>query len=202
MKVVVLTGAGISAESGVPTFRDADGLWEGCDVEEAATPGAFAARPDVVHAFCDARRAALDTVEPNPAHAALARLEHALSDLGQSDDLLVVTQNIDDLHERAGSTRVLHMHGELRSALCAGCAARSPWSSPMGDDPTCASCGGGGLRPDVVSRPGRPVRLDRQLGRDVTDRWTHYPTVTTVTQTVRRSVTSPADVPGLRRRRS
>src|SRR5262245_37283793 len=109
MNIVVLTGAGISAESGVPTFRDADGLWEGHRVEDVATPEAFDYQPAVVHRFYDARRAAIAGVEPNAAHQALARLEEQLG-----DDLLVVTQNIDDLHERAGSTRVLHMHGQLR----------------------------------------------------------------------------------------
>src|SRR5213082_2921281 len=92
-RVFVLTGAGVSAESGVPTFRDADGLWEGHRVEDVATPEAFEAQPSVVHQFYDARRAALTGVEPNPAHRALARLEAAVG-----DDLLVVTQNIDDLH--------------------------------------------------------------------------------------------------------
>src|SRR4029453_8112321 len=98
MRIVVLTGAGISAESGVPTFRDADGLWEGHRVEDVATPEAFDADPITVQRFYDDRRAALGIVEPNAAHHALAQLE---ADLG--DDVLVVTQNIDDLHERAGS---------------------------------------------------------------------------------------------------
>src|SRR3954466_7591493 len=108
MRVVVLTGAGVSAESGVPPFRDADGLWEGHRVEEVATPEAFERQPSVVHRFYDARRAALAGVQPNAAHRALARLEDAVG-----DDLMLVTQNIDDLHERAGSRRVVHMHGEL-----------------------------------------------------------------------------------------
>ena len=158
MRVVVLTGAGISAESGVPTFRDADGLWEGYAVEEVATPEAFMADPAVVHAFYDARRAALESVAPNPAHEALARLEQVLG-----DDLLVVTQNIDDLHERAGSTRVLHMHGELRSALCAGCESRSPWSGPMAEGPLCPCCGAATLRPDVVWFGEVPYQMDRIL---------------------------------------
>ena len=119
MRIVVLTGAGISAESGVPTFRDADGLWEGHRVEDVATPEAFDAAPSVVQAFYDARRAALAAVDPNPAHEALARLGDALG-----DDLLLVTQNIDDLHERAGSRAVLHMHGELRAAWCTACGHR------------------------------------------------------------------------------
>jgi NAD-dependent deacetylase len=152
----VLTGAGISAESGVPTFRDADGLWEGYDVDEVATPEGFAARPDVVQAFYDARRAALDAVEPNAAHKALARLEQ-----WYGDDLLVVTQNIDDLHERAGSTNVLHMHGELRSALCTGCGARTRWTGALAHGPDCPSCGGGDLRPDVVWFGEIPYQMDR-----------------------------------------
>lgn len=154
MRIVVLTGAGISAESGVPTFRDAGGLWEGHRVEEVASPQAFAAQPDVVHRFYDLRRAALAGVEPNAAHLALARLEEALG-----DDLLVVTQNVDDLHERAGSTRVLHMHGELLSAWCSACDARHRWSASLLDGPACPSCGEAALRPDVVWFGEVPYRL-------------------------------------------
>jgi NAD-dependent deacetylase len=152
-RVVVLTGAGISAESGVPTFRDADGLWEGHRVEDVATPEAFAADPATVHQFYDARRAALGTVEPNPAHVALAELERHLG-----DDLLLVTQNIDDLHERAGSERVVHMHGELRSALCAMCEGRRPWDGPL-LGALCESCRSE-LRPDVVWFGEIPYRMD------------------------------------------
>ncbi|GAA5155545.1 NAD-dependent protein deacylase [Nocardioides marinquilinus] len=162
MRVVVLTGAGISAESGVPTFRDADGLWEGHRVEDVATPEAFERAPGVVHAFYDARREALDTVEPNPAHHALARLEQALG-----DDLFLVTQNIDDLHERGGSTRVHHMHGELRSALCLGCDAHVPWPAEqggLGDLPPCPRCGSCALRPDVVWFGEVPYGMDEILG--------------------------------------
>jgi NAD-dependent deacetylase len=153
---VVLTGAGISAESGVPTFRDTDGLWHGHRVEDVATPEAFEVAPMAVHRFYDARRAALAEVEPNPAHVALARLETALG-----NDLLVVTQNIDDLHERAGSTRVLHMHGELLSALCGSCRARSPWTGDLGDLPPCPRCGLTDLRPDVVWFGEVPYQMDR-----------------------------------------
>ncbi len=156
MKVVVLTGAGISAESGVPTFRDADGLWEGHRVEDVASPDAFDLQPAVVHRFYDARRAAIAGVEPNPAHLALARLEEHLG-----DDLLVVTQNIDDLHERAGSTRVVHMHGELRSALCRACRTRTPWTDDLGDYPPCPRCGVSELRPDVVWFGEVPYEMDR-----------------------------------------
>jgi NAD-dependent deacetylase len=156
VKIVVLTGAGISAESGVPTFRDADGLWEGHRVEDVASPDAFDLQPSVVHRFYDARRAAIAGVEPNPAHLALARLEEHLG-----DDLLVVTQNIDDLHERAGSTRVVHMHGELRSALCRACRTRTPWTGDLGDYPPCPGCGVSELRPDVVWFGEVPYEMDR-----------------------------------------
>jgi NAD-dependent deacetylase len=156
MKIVVLTGAGISAESGVPTFRDADGLWEGHRVEDVATPEAYDAQPSAVHRFYDARRAALAAVEPNPAHHALARLEERLG-----DDLLVVTQNIDDLHERAGLTRVWHMHGELLSALCRGCRRRTPWTGDLGDYPPCPHCGVSELRPDVVWFGEIPYGMDQ-----------------------------------------
>ena len=155
MKIVVLTGAGISAESGVPTFRDADGLWEGHRVEDVATPEAFVSDPETVLRFYDDRREALGSVVPNPAHTALAELEQRLG-----ENLLLVTQNIDDLHERAGSERVLHMHGELLSALCAACEERSrPWTGPM-LGATCRSCEGE-LRPDVVWFGEVPYEMDR-----------------------------------------
>jgi len=152
----VLTGAGISAESGVPTFRDADGLWEGHRVEEVATPDAFEMSPTKVHRFYDARRAALAGVEPNAAHRALARLEEHLG-----EDLTLITQNIDDLHERGGSTRVVHMHGELRSALCRGCGGRHRWTDDLGDFPPCPGCGATELRPDVVWFGEVPYEMDR-----------------------------------------
>ncbi|GAA1778737.1 NAD-dependent deacylase [Agromyces lapidis] len=156
MRVVVLTGAGISAESGVPTFRDADGLWEGHRVEDVATPEAFRRAPDTVQRFYDARRRAVALVAPNPAHAALARLERELG-----DELLVVTQNIDALHESAGSTRVLHMHGELGTALCSSCGARSPAEGDLIGRPPCPACGDRMLRPDVVWFGEMPYGLDR-----------------------------------------
>ena len=154
-RVVVLTGAGISAESGVPTFRASDGLWEGHRVEDVATPQAFTVQPQVVHDFYDRRRAALAGVEPNPAHRALAALEKAYG-----DDLLVVTQNVDDLHERAGSTRVLHMHGELRSAWCTACDGRHRWDGALGHCPPCPTCGMPSLRPDIVWFGELPYRME------------------------------------------
>jgi len=145
VNIVVLTGAGISAESGVPTFRDADGLWEGHRIEDVATPEAYEATPTAVQRFYDARRKALAEVEPNPAHVALARLEEVLG-----DQLFLVTQNIDDLHERGGSRQVAHMHGELLSALCRSCGGRSHWVDDLSDFPPCPRCGIPELRPDVV----------------------------------------------------
>jgi NAD-dependent deacetylase len=155
VKVVVLTGAGISAESGLPTFRDADGLWEGHDPMTVATPEAFEADPDLVHRFYDERRAVLSRVEPNAAHRALARLEEHLG-----EDLFLVTQNVDDLHERGGSRRVHHMHGRLRAARCTTCEQRHDWSGALGDRPPCPVCGRPTLRPDVVWFGEMPYDMD------------------------------------------
>jgi NAD-dependent deacetylase len=155
-RIVVLTGAGISAESGVPTFRGADGLWEGHRVEDVATPEGYETDPETVLAFYDARRRALATVEPNPAHRALARLEGAIG-----DDLLVVTQNVDDLHERAGSRNLVHMHGELLRALCVACGARPVWQSDLIQRPPCPACEERMLRPDVVWFGEMPYELER-----------------------------------------
>ena len=156
MRIVVLTGAGISAESGVPTFRDAGGLWEGHRVEDVATPEAFERDPGTVLRFYDQRRHAVAQVEPNAAHLALARLERELG-----DDLLVITQNIDDLHERAGSRRLVHMHGELLQALCAWCGFRAPVMADLVQRPPCPACGERMLRPDVVWFGEMPYDLDR-----------------------------------------
>lgn len=154
--IVILTGAGISAESGIDTFRDAGGLWEQHRVEDVATPEGFARHPDLVLRFYDMRRAALAKVQPNAAHKALARLEAEFS-----GDLLLVTQNVDDLHERGGAKRVLHMHGELKSALCLSCEMRSPWDAPMLDRPPCPVCRAPMLRPDVVWFGEMPHQMDR-----------------------------------------
>ena len=154
--IVILTGAGISAESGLATFRGPGGLWEGHRVEDVCTPAALAQDADLVHRFYDARRAALAEVSPNAAHHALARLDAAWT-----GDLLIVTQNVDDLHERAGARRLLHMHGELNSALCAGCEARSPWAGEMPPGSACAHCGAAALRPDIVFFGEMPYQMDR-----------------------------------------
>ena len=160
--IVVLTGAGISAESGLATFRGPDGLWEGHRVEDVATPEAFSRDPALIQAFYDARRARLKSVAPNAAHRALARL-----DAEWPGELLIVTQNVDDLHERAGARRVLHMHGELNSAWCLGCDIRVRWEADLGDHPACPRCGAaGGLRPDIVwfgEMPYGMEAIDRAL---------------------------------------
>ena len=155
-RIVVLTGAGISAESGVPTFRDSGGLWEGHSVEDVATPEGFERDPAAVLRFYDERRRGAASALPNAAHRALARLEGALG-----DSLLVVTQNVDDLHERAGSRNLVHMHGELRRALCVMCGARPQWDGDLNDRPPCPECGERMLRPDVVWFGELPYELDR-----------------------------------------
>jgi NAD-dependent deacetylase len=154
--IVVLTGAGISAESGIATFRGPGGLWEGHRVEDVCTPEALAADPVLVHRFYDARRAALAGVAPNAAHVALARLDAAWQ-----GDLLIVTQNVDDLHERAGAKRLLHMHGELRSAFCAACDARVAWDAALPPGSVCATCGAPDLRPDIVFFGEMPYQMER-----------------------------------------
>ena len=156
-RIVILTGAGISAESGLATFRGEDGLWEGHRVEDVATPEAFARDPVLVHKFYNARRAQLAEVEPNAAHRALARFEAEWP-----GEFLLVTQNVDDLHERAGSKRLIHMHGRNNVAWCLRCSARSPWEATMREDSECPECGSaGGLRPDIVWFGEMPYDMDR-----------------------------------------
>jgi NAD-dependent deacetylase len=157
--IVVLTGAGISAESGLPTFRGAGGLWEGRRVEEVATPEAFARDPEAVLRFYDMRRRALldPAVRPNAAHVALARLEAELAPPGR---FLLVTQNVDDLHERAGSRDPIHMHGELLRARCLACGGSVRWRGDLGVDAACPGCGEPGrMRPDVVWFGEMPYRM-------------------------------------------
>ena len=155
--IVILTGAGVSAESGLATFRGPDGLWEGHRVEDVATPEAFERDPALVHQFYDERRAKLAVVEPNAAHFALARL-----DAEWPGELLLVTQNVDDLHERAGSKRLLHMHGELTSGWCVACDERFKWEGPMGEGAKCPNCDlQGHVRPDIVWFGEMPYEMDR-----------------------------------------
>jgi NAD-dependent deacetylase len=154
--IVVLTGAGISAESGLATFRGPGGLWEGHRVEDVCTPEALRDDPELVHRFYDDRRAALAGVEPNAAHRALARL-----DAEWAGGLLIVTQNVDDLHERAGAKRLIHMHGELLSALCASCGDRGAWAGRLPPGTACGACDSLTLRPDIVFFGEMPYRMDR-----------------------------------------
>ncbi len=154
--IVILTGAGISAESGIDTFRDAGGLWEQHRVEDVATPEGFARDPELVLRFYDMRREAIQTKQPNAAHEALARL-----DANWDGELLIVTQNVDDLHERAGAERVLHMHGTHLNAWCTACDVRTPWTGPLIDRPACPACDARSLRPDVVWFGEMPYEMGR-----------------------------------------
>jgi NAD-dependent deacetylase len=158
--VVVLTGAGVSADSGVPTFRDAGGLWEGHRVEDVATPAAWRRDPALVWRFYQLRRAALARVTPNAAHVALARLQRELGQCGVP--VTLVSQNVDDLHRRTGA-EVLDMHGQLRRLACEACSARA-WNDEDVDPErflACAACGHAPLRPDVVWFGEVPHELDR-----------------------------------------
>ena len=158
--IVILTGAGVSAESGIDTFRSgANGgpsLWEQHRVEDVATPEGFTRDPDLVLRFYDMRRAAIQEKLPNPAHDALAKL-----DARWQGELLIVTQNVDDLHERAGAKRVLHMHGTHLTAWCTACDARSPWRGTLIERPPCPACDTRALRPDVVWFGEMPYEMGR-----------------------------------------
>ncbi|MBO6719001.1 MAG: NAD-dependent deacylase [Rhizobiaceae bacterium] len=161
--IVILTGAGISAESGVDTFRDKDGIWSKIDYRDVATPEGFARNPAMVHEFYNMRRERLKDIRPNAAHFALAKLEQA-----HPGEFLLVTQNIDSLHEQAGSRKLIHMHGQHDSALCALCEMRFPWEGAMSLETGCKACGSRGyVRPDVVWFGEMPYRMDeifRALG--------------------------------------
>ena len=155
--IVVLTGAGLSAESGLSTFRDKGGIWSKYDYRDVATPEGFARDPGRVLDFYNQRRSAHANVRPNGAHAALARLEHE-----HAGDVVVVTQNIDALHEAAGSQNLIHMHGELMKALCARCGARHAWVEDIALDTRCPMCGKtGAMRPDVVWFGEMPYHMQR-----------------------------------------
>ncbi len=156
--IVILTGAGISKESGLDTFRDAGGLWQKVNMEDVATPEGFARNPDLVNKFHNALRRALQAegIVPNAAHKALARLEKTAK-----EPVLVITQNIDDLHERGGSGNVLHMHGELLRARCEKCRAVNEWRQDLFTDDACPNCGkSGGLRPNIVWFGEIPFYMD------------------------------------------
>lgn len=145
MNIVILTGAGISAESGIGTFRDAGGLWEKYPIEQVANPEGFVADPALVHAFYNDRRANAASAEPNAAHTALGRLEQE-----HQGHLLLVTQNVDDLHERGGSKAVLHMHGALNKANCANGHHTWPAPAKMNANDPCPNCNAPATRPDIV----------------------------------------------------
>jgi NAD-dependent deacetylase len=157
-RIVVLTGAGISAESGISTFRGSDGLWEGHDIRQVATPEGFRDDPDLVQRFYNLRRASLATVEPNEAHRALARLQREYP-----GDVFLITQNVDDLHERAGSPEdsVWHMHGELKKARCLECDGVCPWDGDITSASVCPACRSTGrLRPHIVWFGEMPLQVD------------------------------------------
>jgi NAD-dependent deacetylase len=153
--IVILTGAGLSAESGLGTFRDKGGLWSQFPLEDVATPEGFARNPARVHDFYNLRRRHHFDAKPNAAHAALARLER------EHGGVLTVTQNIDALHEAAGTQNLIHMHGELSRALCAACRASVPWIEDLSTETACPACGQAALRPDVVWFGEMPRQMDR-----------------------------------------
>lgn len=160
--IVVLTGAGISEASGLSTFRDPDGIWSRVRVEDVATPEAFARDPDRVHGFYNERRRGLisDDVQPNAAHLALARLE-----VEYAGGVLVVTQNIDDLHERAGTRNLIHMHGELLAVRCGACGDVRGWRDNLDVTVACPACDEvAALRPNVVWFGEMPLQMDRIAG--------------------------------------
>jgi len=158
-QITILTGAGVSAESGVKTFRDDGGLWEGHRVEDVATPEAFQRDPELVHHFYNLRRAQLNEVEPNDAHRALARLVNEAK-----AEVTLVTQNVDDLHERAGlsENQVWHMHGQLRRVKCQECGRSAACDGDLLVDSVCGLCGKKGeMRPDIVWFGEIPYGMDR-----------------------------------------
>ena len=154
-QIVILTGAGISAESGIATFRDAGGIWETIDLEDVATPQAFAKDPDYVNKFHNDLRRVMPEKQPNPAHIALAKLEQ-----DYPGEVMIVTQNVDDLHERGGSEKTIHMHGEICKVLCRACNAVLPWTDDLYTDSTCPNCQTAGrMRPHVTWFYEMPMRM-------------------------------------------
>ncbi len=157
--IVILTGAGISAESGLDTFRDEGGIWSKVDLKDVATPEGFRRDPELVHGFYNARRHSLQGVEPNRAHQELARLEREFQ-----GEFLLITQNVDDLHERAGSKKLIHMHGELTKIFCTKCGTRGDAQGDLTTFDYCSHCGATGtLRPDVVWFGEMPYHME-QIG--------------------------------------
>ena len=146
--ILVLTGAGISAESGIPVFRAEDGLWENHRVEDVATPEGFERNPQMVHDFYNTMRRSVKEKQPNPAHLALTKLQTELEKQGGT--VTIVTQNIDDLHEKAQSHNVIHMHGELNSILCQHCGKSYEWHEDCDGTTVCKFCGHKTMRPDIV----------------------------------------------------
>ena len=156
--IVILTGAGISAESGIQTFRASDGLWHEHSIEDVATPEGFAANPALVHRFYNERRKHLHNpdVQPNPAHDALAKLERE-----HAGNVLLVTQNVDNLHERAGSKNLIHMHGELNKIRCENSQHYYQWTENLDQNTVCECCGkSGNLRPHIVWFGEMPFLMD------------------------------------------
>lgn len=157
--IVILTGSGISAESGIATFRDPDGVWAKYDYQEVATPEGFAKNPALVHEFYNKRRAGLTEASPNAAHIALAKLEEHLASCDGTCTL--VTQNVDDLHERGGSKHLLHMHGELTKIRCEYCGSVEQTTKDISTKTKCENCDAvGGMRPDIVWFGEMPKFLD------------------------------------------
>ena len=167
--IVVLTGAGLSAESGLGTFRDQGGLWSEFNLEEVATPEGFARNPARVHEFYNLRRRRLGEAQPNAAHRALARLERE-----HRGQVLTVTQNIDPLHEAAGTKHLIHMHGELARAICAACGTSTPWKEDLSAATPCTRCGEAAMRPDVVWFGEMPREMDRIYAALVCLRPVHF----------------------------
>lgn len=157
-RIVILTGAGISAESGISTFRDKDGVWSKYDVEEVATPTAFEKNPVLVHDFYNMRRRGLHEVKPNAAHLALAKLEAGMP----AGAVTIVTQNVDNLHEASGAKNLIHMHGELFKAWCRACDKKMRWTEDMTTASICPLCKESGrMRPDIVWFHEMPYEMDR-----------------------------------------
>jgi NAD-dependent deacetylase len=155
-RIVILTGAGLSAESGLSTFRDKDGIWSKHRIEDVATPEAFARDPESVLEFYNTRRKGATGVKPNAAHEAIARLEKE-----HPGEVLTVTQNIDPLHEMAGTKRLIHMHGEICKKICAHCGAKEAWEDDLSTELVCQACKkSGGMRPDVVWFGEMPYQME------------------------------------------